>query len=62
MFAEIGQLNRLYKTNDFSMIKPRVYQDRLIYMVEKIKPEKMTRANSNALKQLKEPLTEDYVL
>ena len=33
MFAEIIQLNKIYKTNCFTNIKPSVYQDAVIYNV-----------------------------
>ena len=32
MFAEIIQLNKLYKTNKFAQIKAKLYKDKLIFL------------------------------
>ena len=34
MLAEIVQLNKVFKGNDFTYIRPRMHQDRLIYVLE----------------------------
>ena len=43
MFSEIVQLNKLYKTNDFSRIQPKVHKDQLIYILEEKVPKKQPK-------------------
>lgn len=37
MFAEIVQLNKLFKTNDFTNIKPKLFESRVIFDIDQVK-------------------------
>lgn len=37
MFAEIIMLNKMFKTNDFTSIKPKLHKERIVFVMDEIK-------------------------
>ena len=43
MLAEIVQLNKVFKCNHYTYIRPKMHDDRLIYVLEQAVPKKMPK-------------------
>ena len=66
MFAEIIQLNKMFKTNDFTRIKPKLHNSRVVFVIDQTKVIKKGGKKENVgcavLSEVEEATSLDTVL